>query len=150
MNNPDDPGMGKRGAEGRIGYLLRQAQTAVRITLDRRLANAGLSLPQFSILTLIRAYDAPSGAMLARLSLLTPQTVHGVLKTLEGRGLIARTPHPAHGRALALALTTQGANLLTAATKIARTVEEEMLEGLAANDERVIRDWLAGLAGRFA
>ena len=39
---PPSPGEGKRGEEGYLGYLPRQAQAATRLTLERALAELGI------------------------------------------------------------------------------------------------------------
>jgi DNA-binding MarR family transcriptional regulator len=43
----------------------------------------GVTLPQFSVLTMLAAYPDASGAELARLSLLTPQTMSVIIGNLE-------------------------------------------------------------------
>jgi hypothetical protein len=50
------PGSGKRGEDGHIAYLLRQAQAATRLTLERALADLGVTPPQFAVLTMLNAY----------------------------------------------------------------------------------------------
>ena len=42
---PPAPGSGKRGEDGHIDYLLRQAQAATRLTLERALADLGVTSP---------------------------------------------------------------------------------------------------------
>jgi hypothetical protein len=69
------PGEAKRGPEGHVGYLLRQASVALRGAMDRALAELGVTTPQFSVLTMIAAYPGASGADLARLTFLTPQAM---------------------------------------------------------------------------
>jgi hypothetical protein len=80
---PPPPGQGKRGEKGYLGYLLRQAQAAARLTLERALADLGITPPQFVVLTMLRAYPGLSGADLARLALLTPQTVGVIIRNLS-------------------------------------------------------------------
>ncbi len=142
-------GEGKRGERGHIGYLLRQAQVAARHAIEAALAALPLTLPQFSIMTVLGAHPALSGADLARQTLLTPQTINVILRNLERDGLVRRAPHPHHGRILAAALTPSGRRLLAAAKTRVAAVERRMTEGLAAGDERVIRSWLAALARRM-
>ena len=60
-------GAGKRGEQGHIGYLLRQAHAAHRLRMERALAGLEVTLPQFSVLTMLTAYPGASGADLARL-----------------------------------------------------------------------------------
>ncbi len=94
------PGQGKRGEKGYLAYLLRQAQAATRLTLERALADLGVTPPQFAVLTMLKAYPGLSGADLARVALLTPQTVGVIIRNLERDGAIRKKPHPMHGRVL--------------------------------------------------
>ena len=97
---PPPPGLGKRGEKGHLGYLLRQAQAAARLTLERALADLKVTPPQFAVLTMLRAYPGLSGADVARVALLTPQTVGIIIRNLERDGAIRKMPHPVHGRVL--------------------------------------------------
>src|ERR1700760_1321621 len=109
---PPLPGEGKRGEEGYFGYLLRQAAAASRLTLERALAEFGATPPQFVVLTMLKAYPGLSGADLARIALLTPQTVGVIIRNLERDSAIKKTPHPVHGRVLQWTLTRRGLTLL--------------------------------------
>ena len=77
------PGEGKRGEAGHLGYLLRQAGAAVRLKLERTLADLEVTPPQFAILTMLVAYPGISNAEIARLAYLTPQTVSAIVGNLE-------------------------------------------------------------------
>ncbi|MCW5773088.1 MAG: winged helix-turn-helix transcriptional regulator [Rhodospirillaceae bacterium] len=143
---PPAPGEGKRGADGHIGYLLRQAQGALRQAGDAELASLGLTLPQFAILTQLGAYGPLSGAQLARLAVQTPQTIDAVTKNLVRAGLVAKSPDPAHGRILRLALTAAGEAALAAAKRRVNALERRLVAGLGPGEERVVRTWLAGVA----
>jgi hypothetical protein len=55
MIRPPPPGQGKRGEQGYLAYLLRQAQAATRLTMERALAGLGVTTPQFVALTMLRA-----------------------------------------------------------------------------------------------
>ena len=44
------PGEVKRGPEGHLGYLLRQASAAFRGATDRALGELGVTTPQFAVL----------------------------------------------------------------------------------------------------
>src|SRR3954469_6831390 len=97
---PSPPGEGKRGEQGYLACLLRQAQAAARLTMERALADLGVTTPQFVVLTMLKAYPGLSGAGLARVALLTPQTVGVIIRNLERGGAIRKIPHPVHGRVL--------------------------------------------------
>jgi DNA-binding MarR family transcriptional regulator len=140
-------GEGKRGKDGYLAYLLRQASAATRLSLDRALADLDVTLPQFSALVMIGSYDQLSSADLARLTLLTPQTVNIIVRNLEERGAVIRTPHAVHGRILVLAMTNEGKRLLSTCRKRADEVEARLYACLRDGTEKdVVRRWLADVA----
>ena len=144
------PGEGKRGPEGYLGYLLRQASVALRTAMDRALADHGVTTPQFAVLTMIAAYPGASGADLARLTFLTPQTINVIVRNLERDGAIAKSAHATHGRILRLQATAKGLALLKLCRARIRTVEAAMARSLPPEEERAVRRWLAGLPARLA
>lgn len=143
---PPPPGEGKRGEQGYLAYLLRQAQAATRLAMERSLADLGVTSPQFVVLTMLKAYPGLSGADLARVAMLTPQTVGVIIRNLERDGAIKKTPHPVHGRMLQWTVTPRGAALLDKCRQHAQTVERRLAAGLSAPAERTIRRWLARIA----
>jgi DNA-binding MarR family transcriptional regulator len=143
-----DVGEGKRGEDGYLAYLLRQGAGAVRLRLERALADLGLTYPQFLALTMLDSYPGASGADIARLALLTPQTVHGIVTNLERAALVVRAAHPVHGRVQTLALTPGGRTLLLRCKKRAVDLDASLSVGLSRKDEKIIRRWLVALATR--
>jgi DNA-binding MarR family transcriptional regulator len=143
---PPPPGEGKRGEHGYLAYLLRQAQAATRLAMERSLADLGVTSPQFVVLTMLKAYPGLSGADLARVAMLTPQTVGVIIRNLERDGAIRKTPHPIHGRVLQWKVTPRGAALLERCRRHAQTVERRLAAGLSAPAQRTIRRWLARIA----
>jgi DNA-binding MarR family transcriptional regulator len=143
---PPLPGSGKRGEKGHIAYLLRQAQAATRLRLERALADLGVTPPQFAVLTMLDAYPGLSGADVARVALLTPQTVGVIIGNLERDGALRKRPHPVHGRMLQWALTSRGSDLLDKCRRRVSVVERRLVTGLGANEETSIRRWLSKIA----
>lgn len=140
------PGEGKRGEQGYLGYLLRQAHAASRLSMERALGQLGVTSPQFVVLTMLKAYPGLSGADLARVALLTPQTVSVIIRNLERDGAIRKTPHPVHGRVLQWTLTSHGTRLLEKCRLIAQGHERRLADGLDAKTEQVVRQWLSKIA----
>ncbi|MCG2637570.1 MarR family transcriptional regulator [Bradyrhizobium sp. CCBAU 11434] len=140
------PGEGKRGEQGYLGYLLRQAHAAVRLKMERTLADLGVTSPQFAVLTMLNAYPGLSGADVARLTFLTPQTVGVIIRNLERDGAIAMTPHPVHGRIQQWTLTPRGSTLLRTCRERVIGLEKRLANGLDAKAEASIRRWLANVA----
>jgi DNA-binding MarR family transcriptional regulator len=143
---PPRPGHGKRGEKGHLGYLLRQAQAAARLTLERALEDLRVTPPQFAVLTMLRAYPGLSGADLARVALLTPQTVGVIIRNLERDGAIRKTPHPVHGRVLQWTLTRRGGTLLDKSRQRVVALERRLVAGLGAKAQVTIRRWLSKIA----
>jgi DNA-binding MarR family transcriptional regulator len=143
---PPPPGQDKRGEKGYLAYLLRQAQAATRLTLERALADLGVTPPQFAVLTMLKTYPGLSGADLARAALLTPQTVGVIIRNLERSGAIRKTPHPVHGRVLQWTLTRRGGNLLGKCRRHVRALERRLMAGLSAKAQATVRRWLSRIA----
>jgi DNA-binding MarR family transcriptional regulator len=140
------PGQGKRGSAGYLAYLLRQANAAVRLTLERALADLGVTPPQFAVLTMLNAYPGLSGADLSRIALLTPQTIGVITRNLERSGAIVKEKHPVHGRVLQWALTKKGRALLASSRTRAHAVEDRMAALMPRKAEPALRAWLSALA----
>ncbi len=149
-NSVDDllptPGEGKRGTDGHLGYLLRQAAHVHRQRVEAVLGDLDLTSAQFAALVMLEAYPAQSGAELARLALLTPQTMSTIIANLLRAGLVARRPHAVHGRIQQIALTPEGEARLTAAKARVYGLEPALLAGLLSDEESIVRRWLAGVA----
>lgn len=145
-SKPPAPGEGKRGTEGYLGYLLRQAAVAYRTRLERALAELKVTQPQFAVLTMVAAYPGLSNADLARLSLLTPQTVSVIVTNLKRSGLLQSQPHAVHGRIRQLALTPRGDKILARCKQHVLALERKLTAGLTARQEHAVREWLVKVA----
>jgi DNA-binding MarR family transcriptional regulator len=136
------PGEGKRGEEGHLGYLLRQAGVAFRLCMERALSDLDVTPPQFAVLTMVAAYPGLSNADLARLSLLTPQTVSIIVGNLKRSGAVVSRPHAVHGRIRHLDITKAGKGILARCKQRVRAVEEQLATDLSRTEERTVRRWL--------
>jgi DNA-binding MarR family transcriptional regulator len=120
--------------EPRASYLVGRLDRVLRRRLGVALEPHGLSLAEYTTLSVLRARGGLSNAQLARRSLITPQAMNEVLARLEERELVRRRPDAAHGRARPAELTSAGERTLRAADADVDAVEREMLEPLAARD----------------
>jgi DNA-binding MarR family transcriptional regulator len=146
IGHPPPPGQGKRGERGYLAYLLRQAQAATRLKMERALAELGVTPPQFIVLTMLKAYPGLSGADVARVALLTPQTVGVIIRNLERDGAIKKTPHPVHGRVLQWTVTRRGGTLLDKCRRHAKAQDRRLTAGLSATAQTTVRRWLSKIA----
>ena len=140
------PGERKRGEKGHVGYLLRQASAAFRLQMERALSEFNVTPPQFSVLTMLVAYPGVSNADIARLSMLTPQTVSVIVGNLERAGLVERTPHQIHGRIQQISVTNSGKSLLARCRKRVGALENWLVSDLSQEEASTVKRWLASIA----
>jgi DNA-binding MarR family transcriptional regulator len=143
-----EPGEGKRGVEGHLGYLLRQAHAAVRQAVERALADLEVTQPQFLVMTMINAYPGCSSADIARLTVLTPQTISLIVANLEKAGRLTREQSPTHGRVQVVSLTDEGRALLARSRERTQGLEARLVENLSSEEDQIIRRWLVDIATR--
>jgi DNA-binding MarR family transcriptional regulator len=91
-----------------IARALRAAYLALHRQTNDCFARDGVTADQFVLLSALADGDAVTQQELVRRVSSDPNTVRAMLLLLEGRGLIAREPHPADGRARSVALTAKG------------------------------------------
>jgi DNA-binding MarR family transcriptional regulator len=129
-----------------IGFALKQAQQALRTRLDSGLREIGLTTPQYAVLAFLEVEAGASNAALARRAFVTPQTMQAILAALDRAGLIARTPHPEHGRVQMTELTARGRRALEAASGIVADAEERLRKASAPFDPQAVAAMLLRLA----
>ena len=102
--------------------------------MDDALRGIELTTPQYAALSAIEHEPWLSNAELARRSLVTPQTMNGVVANLETAGLVVRSPDRDDGRLLRVALTSEGRRRLVDAHQRVLAVEARMVSAL--DDQR--------------
>jgi DNA-binding MarR family transcriptional regulator len=114
----------------RATYLVGRLDRLLRRRLGDALAPHGLTLAEYTALSVLRSRPGLSNAQLARRTLITPQSMNEVLAHLVGLGLVSRRPDPDHARVLRTQLTAAGKRTLAAANRTVAAIEREMLSGL--------------------
>jgi len=132
--------------EEAVGYVLKQAAAALRAAMDAALRPLELTVPQYACLELLGQRPGLSSADLARGAFVTRQSMHGVLRGLQDRGLVTRPATAPQGRALPTVLTPAGRERLYAASTAVRAVEQRMLTPLDPRSQRRLREDLAACA----
>ncbi len=137
-----------------VGYVLKQAATALRSAMDTELRPLGLTVPQYACLEVLDQRPGLSSAELARATFVTRQSMNLVLRGLAQRGLLTRAAVADRGKALPTELTATGRAQLRAASVAVRAIEKKMLAPLTPSaQERLLADLsacVAALAGRPA
>lgn len=147
---PTPLGVDFRGPDGRLGYLLRQAQHALWIALDAALAPLNLTASQFGVLRLVELCPGATGAALAHDSMYSPQSTHQMLTSLQAAGLIERRADPTDRRLRRVYITRSGERTLTAAHRQAIAIEDRMMHGLTIEQRHTFKSWLVQAAANAA
>lgn len=117
-----------------ISYLIGRLHRLLRRRLGEAISHMGLTVQQYTVLSVLGARGQLSNAQLAERSLITPQAANEMVKAMEERGWIDRAADPNHGRVIHLRLTDAGREILDAAHAAVAALEDEMLAGIAARD----------------
>ena len=78
----------------RTSYLVGRADRLLRAELERRLDGHTLTLNEVTALSVLVSRPGLSNAALARRSLVTPQAMHKVVRSLEELGMVERRASP--------------------------------------------------------
>ncbi|MBO1741317.1 MarR family winged helix-turn-helix transcriptional regulator [Leifsonia sp. TF02-11] len=125
-----------QGAEGidletSLGYLLKEASSALRTAMEEVLRPLGMSVTHYSCLELLAQRPGLSNSELARGAFVTRQTMNVLLQALERDGFVTRATEAPVGKALPTQLTPRGRRSLEKATAAVRSVELRMLSGMS-------------------
>lgn len=113
-----------------LAYLVGRLDHVLNQRLRESLAPSGLSVPQYTALSVFRAHGSLSNAQLATRTMISPQSANEMVKQMEGKGWIARKPDPAHGRIIQISLTASGEKILAECDARVVEVEEQMFPAL--------------------
>jgi DNA-binding MarR family transcriptional regulator len=129
------------GLETRLGTFLKRGEQALMAEKSRVLRPFGLSVPQYA--ALLALSQAPlSGAQLARICYVTPQSMASLLTNLEAKKLIERTPSDIHSQVLVAKLTRSGYATFRKADAAALAVEQRLSAAFTDEEERSLRELL--------
>ena len=114
----------------RISYVIGRVDRALRREIAALVAPHGLTVPQYTALSILRDRAGLSNAQLARRTFVTPQSMNEVIAALERDGLVARSPAANHGRVLETAVTEGGLAVLARCDEAVNEMENRMLADL--------------------
>jgi DNA-binding MarR family transcriptional regulator len=126
----------------RLTYLVKRLEMAERARMEEVLQAHGVTLHQYTALSLLERRDGLSSAQLARRHFVTPQAMNQLVATLERDGLIRREPDTANRRILRTSLTDKGRQALAACHVAVDELERQMLAGFTAAQEQAFREAL--------
>lgn len=138
---------------GFLPYQLSVASNAVSALIAERYRKRfGLKVAEWRVMAVLGDAGEGLGSMTQRgltaATVMDKVAVNRAVKVLEDRGLIARVPNPEDGRSHLLALTAEGRAIHAEVMPLARATECDLLEGLAPEEEALLRRLLASLRTR--
>ena len=132
--------------ETSVGYLLKEASSALRAAMEGELRPLGMTITHYSCLELLAQRPGLSNSELARGAFVTRQSMNVLLQSLERDGLVRRADRAPSGRALPTELTAAGRRQLATASAAVRGVEDTMTQGLDQEARRQVVTALRGFA----
>jgi DNA-binding MarR family transcriptional regulator len=135
--------------ETSLGYLLKEASSALRAEMEAVLRPLGMTITHYSCLELLAQRPGLSNSELARGAFVTRQSMNVLLQSLERDGSVTRPAQAPVGKALPTRLTARGRRSLEKATAAVRSVELRMLSGLTDDEQaaarRILRSMIRSL-----
>ena len=139
-------GEGKRGENGHISYLIRQASAAMKQSFERVLRPMKLTHPQYVVLAIADAYQPLSGAELARITHLAPQTITVITSNLVRDKFLTRESDSTHAKVIRFSITAEGRRVLSQARFRLINVENSFTSELTPSQVSLVRCWLVSVA----
>ena len=154
-----DPSAAAGGGQlaGFLPYQLSVTSNAVSALIAERYRKRfALKIPEWRVMAVL-GDSGPEGSGaggpmtqrgLTAATVMDKVAVNRAVKVLEERGLIARVPNPGDGRSHLLALTAEGKAIHAEVMPLARATEADLLDGLAPDEEALLRRLLSSLRER--
>ena len=132
--NPDSPAeptaARTRRPHLRLAYVIGSLDRILRRRMTDAPAPLGLTLSQFTALSVLDAKGQASNAQVAERSFITPQSANEVMNAMASRNWVSREPDPTHGRIVLLQLTDEGRAVLRECEQAVKAIEKQMMEGI--------------------
>jgi DNA-binding MarR family transcriptional regulator len=135
-----------RGPHDSPGFWLHHAALTWRQACEARLGD--ITYPQFNVLSAVSLLAADGGPPtqqdVARFARMDRMMTSKLIRTLEGRGLLQRSPDPGDGRRWRLTLTPAGQSAVRACVAAAHRADDEVFG--TGPDRNRLRDALRTIA----
>ncbi|MFI5753979.1 MarR family winged helix-turn-helix transcriptional regulator [Streptomyces sp. NPDC051569] len=125
--------------DGGLGFHVKRAEQAIMARKAEALRDLDLTVAQCKVLSFLLGSDvSKSCTQLAREALVTSQTMNGIVKNLEAKGLVDRRISPDHGRVVLASLTPEGVERARRAARLSAEIEQSLREDLSEADYTVL------------
>lgn len=121
--------------ETSLGYLLKEASSVLRASMEKTLRPFGMSVTHYACLELLAGRPGLSNSELARGAFVTRQSMNVLLQSLERAGDVTRAVEAPAGKVMPTRLTARGRQRLEKASVAIRSVEVSMLAGMTETEQ---------------
>ena len=135
-------------ASPRTIYLMWKAHTSIRILIDHFGRGGGVTLAQYTVLSLLHGRDNLSSADVARRLGVSPQSINETIASLTAAGFVEKRQVGANRKVLRLRLTPAGCAHLRQAERAIDIAEADMFEGFSATQIDSLRRMLSQLLAK--
>ncbi len=123
----------------RTTYLVKQLELVIRAEMDAIAGDFGVTSLQYTALSVLARHPGLSAAQMAHRSFVSPQAGNEMVKILERKGLITRTPDAYNRHIKRISLTASGRAVLSQCDGLIDQLEARMLDALAPADVETLR-----------
>lgn len=132
------------GRPSGLAYLVGRLDHVLSRHLRECLAPLGLTVTQYTALSVFRAQGSLSNAQLAERTMVSPQSANEMVKAMEAQGWIERRPDPSHGRIIQISLTIAGHAVMERCDAEVVKVEALMFADLSIDQRYALHAALRG------
>ncbi len=130
-----------------VAYMVGRLDRALNRQIRNVLEPLGLTIGQYTALSVFCSSGKLSNAKLAERTMVSPQAANELIKVMEKNGWIVRKPDPNHGRIINISLTKQGEKILSRCNKVIASLERQMLQGLSDEEIAALHKHLRSAVG---
>ncbi len=130
-----------------VAYMVGRLDRALTRHFRRLLEPMGITIGQYTALSVFCSSGRLSNAKLAERTMVSPQAANELIKGMEKNGWILRKPDPNHGRIIQISLTKEGIRLLNQCNKQIARLERAMLDGLSEKEIATLHGHLRNAVG---
>ncbi|GII84869.1 hypothetical protein Ssi03_28590 [Sphaerisporangium siamense] len=127
----------------RLGFDIKRVEQELMAARSAAVRPARLTAPQYAALLALADNPGVSSAALGRACRVTPQAMTVVIRNLEQRGLVRRTPNRWQRNVLETHLTEAGWRALRLADERAAAIERRIAEEFTPEERDTLRSLLA-------
>jgi DNA-binding MarR family transcriptional regulator len=135
----------KINSDASTGLIFIRAYNKWHSVIKNELRDVGITHPQFVVMTVInflsQSDDFVTQTSIAKMADMDVMSVSQIIRGLEGKGYLARTPNPKDTRANAVRLLEKGQEAIKRALPIVEKIDEDFF-GVLSEEEAQFRGFL--------